>query len=304
MTKNRLHAYIFLLLTTIIWGAAGPIIKFTLADFPPLIFLTYRFIISAVIGIIFLSASGGIKITKNPSLLILILFAGFLTSTVRLGSLFFGINETTSLSSSVIAASAPILMSLTGFFILKEHITKLERIGMAIALIGTLISVVEPVFAQGTSLTATLRGNGIIVFSLLTDVAAVLLMKIVVKKAITPSTFAHIAFIIGAVTVVPITLYFYPWQTIIQTIVAAPLSAHGGVWFMALISGTLAYTLLGKGLKTIEMGDASVFTYLQPLFAAPLAFFWLGETISGPFIFGSCLIALGVIIAEYKKRAK
>ena len=73
---------------------------------------------------------------------------------------------------------------------------------------------------------------------------------------------------------------------------------------MALLSGSLAYTLSHAGQKTIEIGEAAVFSYLYPLFAAPLAVLWLGEKITPSFIFGGLVITVGVVIAEYKKRKK
>ena len=39
----RIKAYILILIVTIIWGVASPIIKYTLDGFDPLSFLTYRF---------------------------------------------------------------------------------------------------------------------------------------------------------------------------------------------------------------------------------------------------------------------
>ena len=77
-----------------------------------------------------------------------------------------------------------------------------------------------------------------------------------------------------------------------------------GVIYMALISGTLAYSLWVRGQKTIEISEAGIFSYLTPIYAAPIAIIWLGESITTPFIIGSILIATGVVIAEYKRSLK
>ncbi|RJR14960.1 DMT family transporter [Candidatus Microgenomates bacterium] len=303
MSKKRLEAYALLIITIAIWGAAGPVIKFTLFEFPPLIFLTYRFVLSSIIGLIFLSTHGIGKTTHKPTLLLLILLCAFLTSTVRLGSLFFGFNETSSFEGTVISAVTPIFMALTGHFVLAEKITRAERVGMLLAVIGTFISVAAPVFAAEPGIIRpSFRGNFIILLSMGIDVIAVLLMKIVVKKAISPSLLAHVIFIVGLVTMLPIALFFHSWQELTQTILHASLSAHLGVWYMALISGTVAYMLHGQALKRIEMGEAGMFAYLMPMFAAPLSFLWLKETVSPLFIFGSIIIAIGVAIAELHRR--
>jgi DME family drug/metabolite transporter len=70
---------------------------------------------------------------------------------------------------------------------------------------------------------------------------------------------------------------------------------------MALISGALGYFLFSLGQKSIEASEATVFSYIKPIFAVPLAVIWLGEKITVPFIIGSIIITLGVAVAEIKK---
>ncbi|NTV79075.1 MAG: EamA family transporter [Clostridiales bacterium] len=43
-------------------------------------------------------------------------------------------------------------------------------------------------------------------------------------------------------------------------------------------------------------------TSWYPIFAAPLAVIWLGEKITPVFIIGAIIIAVGVFIAEVKKK--
>ncbi|OGG08695.1 hypothetical protein A2154_00300 [Candidatus Gottesmanbacteria bacterium RBG_16_43_7] len=70
---------------------------------------------------------------------------------------------------------------------------------------------------------------------------------------------------------------------------------------MALISGTLAYTLNNKAVRTIEVGEVSVFTYIQPLFTLPLSLYWLNESITPMMIGGIIIATIGVSIAESRR---
>ena len=45
----RVRAYILLLIAVAIWGFAGPVIKFTLGYFDPVVFLTYRFFLTSLV---------------------------------------------------------------------------------------------------------------------------------------------------------------------------------------------------------------------------------------------------------------
>ncbi|PIP57395.1 hypothetical protein COX03_03365, partial [Candidatus Woesebacteria bacterium CG22_combo_CG10-13_8_21_14_all_39_10] len=58
MNPHRLKAYILLLIVAVIWGIAGPVIKFTLGGFPPLLFLTYRFGLSTLVAVILFAFLG------------------------------------------------------------------------------------------------------------------------------------------------------------------------------------------------------------------------------------------------------
>src|SRR3989344_2669740 len=304
MSNRRLTAYTFLLITAIIWGVAGPVIKFTLFEFPPLIFLSYRFLISAVVGIALLWWTKP-TFPTNPGKAIATVTLGFLTSTVTLGLLFLGFAETTSLAGITISAMGPIFVALFGVLLLRERVTRLETFGMALAFLGTVVTVGEPVFAATPRvLETTIRGNFFVVLSLLIGVGVVLLEKVILKKGVSPSVITHTAFIVGACTTVPLMFLTYPIQEIVSTLTSASHGAHLGVWYMAILSGTIAYILHGRGLKAIEASEASLFSYLGPIFGVPLSLFWLGETVSAPFAIGCIIIALGVTIAEFKRKKR
>ncbi len=85
-------------------------------------------------------------------------------------------------------------------------------------------------------------------------------------------------FFVGFVTLLPLAIIqagsFFKLATLI---IKTPIQAHLGVVYMALLSGSLAYFLYQKAQKTIEASEATLFMYLSPLFAVPLAVFWLGE---------------------------
>jgi drug/metabolite transporter (DMT)-like permease len=73
-----------------------------------------------------------------------------------------------------------------------------------------------------------------------------------------------------------------------------------GVFYMSVFSFLLAYFLYEYAMNKIPISQGSIFTYLHPLFALPVAYYWLGETISIPFIIGALFIAIGVVFAEKK----
>lgn len=298
MNPVRKRAYIELLVVAAIWGSAAPIIKYTLGGFSPTIFLTYRFFISTIIAIFFFIFKG-INLPKDKKTLAYLLINGFLLSTVSLGLLFLGADKTTSVDSNLISAMSPVIVAIAGIFFLKEKVTKRESLGLLIALSGTFLTILEPIINGGGGFLG-LEGNLLVFAHIIVSAATAVLAKKVLRKGVDPLTATNLSFVIGFITILP-----FSFSEIInsnfQVITLVPFSYHLGVWYMAVLSGTLAYILWHRAEKSIEIGEVGLFAYLYPIFGIPLSVFWLGEKITFPFFIGCILIAIGVVLAQYKK---
>jgi drug/metabolite transporter (DMT)-like permease len=301
MSTHRLRAYLYLTVVAAIWGAAGPIIKFTLSGIDPLPFLSYRFAIAGTFSFIYFLLKGA-KLPKIKETLALVVLYGLLAVPIALGALFTGLDKSTVLDLTLIGAIAPLIVSAGGAIFFHDHITRQEKLGIIVVLIGVFINAFYPFFSNNSD--AHLTGNFFLLAFLLADTSSVLVAKSCVRKRIPSITLTNLAFIIGAATIIPITASTHGGMNLITSITTLPFKYHLGVWYMALISGSLAYHLFVAGQKSIEVSEAILFNYLQPIFSIPLAIFWLGEKITSTFLMGAILIAAGLIIAEYKKQRK
>lgn len=293
----RLKAYGIILLVTVIWGVASPIIKFTLGGFDPITFLTYRFGISSLISI-FLILFFKFKFPKKFADILLLIIYGILASSVSLALLFFGLKNTTVLDSSLITLSDPLLISIAGVYFLRERISKREKIGIGIAVFGTLLTIIEPLIQNGSG-HLRLSGNIMIIAYAIVVAGTAVLAKILLRRGIEASAMTALSFILGFITLLPFWLIsgISPYS-----IIHTPYNYHMGVFYMAVISGSLAFYLSNKAQKSIEIGEQAIFGYMYPIFAAPLAVIWLGEKITPIFIIGGIIIVIGVVIAEIKKK--
>jgi len=296
MSKQRLRAYVLLIIVAVIWGIAGPVIKFTLNGISTLPFLTYRFLIAGTFAL------GYFLVTKYkfpPKTFLLALFNGFLAFSVSLGLLFFGLEKTTVLDMTLITILAPLLLVTGGALFFKDKITSKEKLGIAIVLSGSLFATLYPLFKKGSG--QEFSGNILLYMFLICDTTAALIAKKLARLKTSPLAMANLGFIVGTLTFTPFAISKMGVSEIVQQITALPLPYHLGVWYMALISGTLAYAFYFAGQKTIEVSEAAIFKYLQPLFGVPLAILWLGESITPHFIFGAVLITIGIVVAESKR---
>jgi drug/metabolite transporter (DMT)-like permease len=295
-SKPRIKAYLYLTLVAFIWGLAGPVIKYTLGGISSLPFLTYRFAISSIVALISFNFIAKRKLNTKEWFIVIIysLFA----STFSLYFLFIGLEKTTMLDTALITTFNPLLIAVAGFLVFKDKITSREKVGIALALIGTVIAIIQPLIENENSIR--LQGNIYVVLYLLANTIAAILAKKLTKLDIAPLFITNFSFIIGFLSLLPLSIYQN--VNLISIISHLELRYHLGVLFMALISGNLAYTLWVKGQKSIEISEASLFSYLQPVFSTPLAILWLKEETNKTFFLGALFIIIGVIIAETKKR--
>lgn len=301
MTR-RLKAYVILISVAAIWGAAGPIIKFTLGGIDPLPFLAYRLSISAIFSVVFflIKVKRGKHFRRLKAHLPLAIFYGLLAVPIGLGILFVALDNASVLDLTLIGVIGPLITTGGAAILYHDHITRRERAGILIVLFGVILNSLIPLFTSETKIYIT--GNLLLLLYLVADSGSVLVAKRAIRLKIKPANLTNLAFIIGAVTLIPLVILVYGAGNTINMIVLLPLKYHLGVWYMALFSGNLAYYLYVRGQRSIEVSEAVLFNYLQPLFMIPLAIFWLRETITPHFLIGAIVIAIGLFIAESKKR--
>lgn len=302
----RTKAYLYLLVAVAIWGFAGPIIKFTLGTFDPLVFLTYRFFLTSFVLIPFLLIAEP-RTLKNISHLssqdwVALIISGLLGTAGQLLLLFYGFSLTSSIDGTLLSSTSPILVAIAGALFLHERVTKRERLGLFIAFIGTTVIVSQTFFESGVLFSGTLIGNLLVMAGNLCWVVNVIVGKKLLKNRISPLFQTTLSFFLGFLAVATILFSTQPVYSVLQQLSSNNLSAHIGVIYMAILSGGLAYFLYRSAQKYIEASEADVWVYLQPLFGTPLAYFWLKEPITLTFLVGAAIIATGVLIAEFKTR--
>ncbi len=299
MTGQRLRAYGEIFLVILIWGAATIVIKATLAGIAPVPFLTYRFFISSLIALPFLYPI--IRLFHKPrQIQLLIGLYALFSAPLALGILFVGLNETSVVNLSLLQALEPLLLAFLGAHLFHDHLSKRAKIGVVIALMGALVTLIEPLWLNFDG--GTFHGNALIVLYLLFDAACILILKRLLKKGIDPLALTNLSFILGFVIFLGLTLHVSSLPALIAEVKALPVLYHAGVWYMAILSGTIAFTLRAKAQKTLNISEVSIFGYLAPIISTLLAILFLNESITPLYMLGAAAIAAGVFLVEFKRR--
>lgn len=294
----RLKAYIALIIVSAIWGVAGPVIKATLNEIPPFTFLFYRFAIVCIFTIPWYIWYFKKNPLKKGDWFPLTVFS-YLATTVYLGLVFIGFERTTAIDGTLLGILSPLFTVVLGVVLLKEKITKNEKLGLTIVLLGSLVTILQPLFEGEAFPLENMFGNIIIMFASIIWAA----FTFISKKNFKHFTPLHITLhgsIVALVTFAPLAFYENHFQFPPIIPLLSNQTVVFGLFYMSIASYLIAYYLYEYGMSKIEISEGSIFTYLHPLFAVPVAYYWLGEKITVPFVIGAILIAIGVVFAERK----
>ncbi len=295
LSSKRSQAYGLLLLNTVLWGIAPPIIKIALNYVSIYQFLFARYLIASLIflPIYLITRKKGHHLRHHKQLI----FLALLGTPLTLIPLYEGIKLTTSIESSLLYATIPVMAVVGGWLFLKEKIEKNEQLGLLIAIIGTLLLVLEPLFSgQVGPRASSALGNLFILVSNLIWVAFLLLVK---KYKTTAEDVSLVSYLIS----IPFFLFLIFLEPSSISNLTSQISngyALLGILYMAIFGSIVAFWAYAKGQESIEAGEASIFTYLQPIFTLPLAIFWLHESVSLVAIVACIIIAIGVYFSEYR----
>ena len=284
------------------WGIASPIIKSALDIISPYVFLYYRFVIVLALTtpVLFLMRKK-LNTIRKPKQLFQMLGIGVLTHPLTLGLLFIGLQYTTAASAVMLTSLSPLFIVTASWIFLKERITRHEVLGILFASIGTAIIVFDtPVQAHATQ---PLLGNSIILLSNVMWTIGVLSMKKLSLKH-SPFLFGYTGWFTGMLTFGAI-VFFTDRMLFLRPLILTQLpQAVFPILYMAIFGSIVAFTAYQVAQKHLEASHVSIFTYLQPLAAIPLAYFWLKEQLGVWFLVGAAIIAAGVIIAEIHPKSR
>lgn len=303
MNKQRKLAYLALIVVSIIWGAALPVVKPALSFINPFQFLLGRYLLAAIVSFPILTLLLCKYKPNLKTLLTMVLMEG---SVLILGHylLYEGLSRTSALEASLIGISSPIFITLGGILFLREKEEKNEWLGLVLAVIGTLLVITEPLITNAGKLSiSSFSGNFMVLTYMLIWTAYLLIAKKVYLK-IPKHLIGFFSPLVGTLGMLMVNNAIIPGEILPKMPVVLEPSVLFALLYMGILGSLAAVPLMIYGNDRIEASEASLFSYLQPLISIPLAIFWLKES-SSPIIWIALLmIGVGVIIAERRPRVR
>lgn len=292
-----------LVLTTLVWGVTFVVIKLALTDVSPLLFVSLRFSIAALILLPFML--GTLKLSTRQALaggliLGLLNFAGFATQTV-------GLNFTSATKSGFITGTFVVFTPILQFIIEKKIPRKENILGIFLVLLGLIL-----LSSKGTSIFDIFSelGENFNIGDFFTLLCAIAFAFYIVYLDMISHKIDYKLLVFIQIAVTGICGWIFTYILSASGMEKLSFSLNGTVIFSviytALLATILATTLQTKYQKFVTPTKAAIIFSLEPIFAAFFAFVIINEKVSSFGFIGGIFIFTGLLVSELlgKKKAE
>jgi len=211
---------------------------------------------------------------------------------ITLNQVFFigGIGRTSAAHAALIIALGPVMVLFLSCVMRLEALTPLKSVGAAISFAGVVVLTTgKTQFGTAVTLSGdfiTLLGTAVFAYY------TILLKKVATRfDALSLNT---IIFVLGSAFMLPVSgreLFAVRWT-------ALPAEAWWGITFLVTCGSVLAYLIYAFALTELTATRVAAFNYLQPVIAAALGAWLLGESLTTRVILGGAFILGGVYLTE------
>jgi len=276
-----------LLATALFWGLGTTMMRGLLNHIPALTLLFLRF---GVATILFMPFFISLKPWRRPKFGALLA----ISSLVGVNQTFFltGLQRSSATMSQVVYAGVPLLIILLSFFLFHEQFPLRKIVGVVVGFCGIGFIMILSFREGGSTIAGSLRGNILLCFAVLFWSLYLLLSK-KLSPYFSPLVISGTSVMMAAAVALPLAL-----GSLIVNHTFGSFTTNDviSIVFIAVVPTFLTYLLYQYALNRLTALGVSLSTYLGPIVTAGIAFFLLGERLTGTFVVGSILVFAGIFI--------
>ena len=278
------RADLALIFVTLIWGASFTIVKTSLAQVSPILFLAMRFwIATAVMLLIVPTAVRGLSLQtiRRSALLTVFLVGGFVFQTI-------GLRGTSASKSAFLTSLCVLLVPVLGYFIFGRKPAWRTLAGVLLATLGIALLTLtnwDFRFRYGETLTLIC--------------ALVFALHILYLGRYAPvSDFRQLALLQLGFSAVLCTLLLPMLET---TFLVWDAQFSASLAFTSVFATALAFYVQNRAQQLTTANRAALIFSLEPFFAALFSYLLAGQVLSGKEWIGGTLVVVGILVSELRR---
>lgn len=206
-------------------------------------------------------------------------------------ALYLSVNYTTATNAALLVAICPLLVPLLAWALYRDPVT--PRIVLAIAL--SLAGVAVVILRGDPARLLTLQFNA----GDLIMLAAVFfwsMYTVLLKRrpaGLHPQSLLVATMILAALMLLPV----YLWESVFVRTMPVTQDSLLAVAYVVVFASIVAFLCFNRGIEVLGPSTGGLFLHLIPVFAALLAFVFLGERLQPFHAVGIAAIVAGIVLA-------
>ena len=215
---------------------------------------------------------------------------------VAINQMFFikGLTYTSAIHASLLILLTPILITVFAFIVLKEKVTIIKAMGLALGIGGSVLLILSK--EQSSSATNYLFGDLLIIINAISYTVYFIIVKPLMAEY-PPLQVVRWVFTFGFFMILPFgwnEFISIPWEKL-------EWSHYLSILFIVVPGTFLAYFFNIYGIQHLGAGTTGSYIYTQPVFAALIAVFFFHEHLTAPKLLAGIMIFLGVFLVSLKR---
>jgi drug/metabolite transporter (DMT)-like permease len=288
MNRPHLLPYLQATFAVVLWGASFVATKMALRSLTPDALVWLRFAMGVIILGFTTAARGQMQLPRRNDLAYFALL-GLIGITFHQWLQSNGLVTARATTTAWIVATSPIFIALLGWLALKEKLSALQVLGIAVAVLGVLL-----VVSRGDLFTlagggAVTRGDVLVMIS----APNWAVFSILSRRGLRQHPAARMMFYVMAFGWGFTTLLFLS-NPQFAAMRALPWDGWVAVIFLGVFCSGLAYIFWYDALKSIPASQVGVFLYIEPLVTVAVAWAVLGEQLTWAALLGGAVTLAGI----------
>ena len=273
----------------LIWSSAFTSARIIVADAPPMLALSLRFMISGLIGA-GLARSMGQSWKLTPDQWKATIVFGICQNALYLGLNFVAMQSIEASLASIIASVMPLAVGFFGWLIFGERLSRLGILGLFVGAFGVAL-------IMGVRLQ-----SGADLFGIILCIIAVISLTIATMMMRGASSGGNLLMIVGLQMLVGSVLLAVPGFLFEQPTVVLSLNLIIAFSYTVFMPGLVATFIWFWLVGRIGAVKAATFHFLNPFFGVAIAAIFLGESLRFSDIVGVIVIMAGILSVQLARQ--